>query len=157
MPLPTRPPLQRSRNLRLDPRLTQSQSNFLLYHLPAAASLDDATRLAKIASPTLRRWIKQPLFRRYFRRALFAISRHRDATLGLAAARAAERLAESIETREPLTAAQYRACIDLLRLARTRRSADAARALDPILPSDPVPGPEHARLLDRLAGKDGAE
>ena len=92
-----------------------------LRELSAAAQGTRPVELPAAAPAEFALWLADPQFERRVRAILHAARRRGEIALAVAAGRAAERLAASVDDPAALDAAARRACVDLVRLARVLR------------------------------------
>lgn len=131
--------------------LTPLQCRYLNECAATSGSLSEVAGRIGVRRELLAQWWEEPSFRRRMDRVVRRVVRRREVTLALVSADAAERLAEGVAEGAKLNPDQRRACVELLKLARSapRKRPGREKAPEIELPEE-IDVEERARLIERL-------
>ena len=126
--------------------LDDAQRSFLIKLATDEGSVQEVAKKAGVDRQTLRTWLESPAFRAALRKLC-------EQTLTLGSVDAADRLASAV-LGEELSTTQHRACVDVIKLARSRptKKASKATAAAEVAAHPSVDADEAARLRDVLDG-----
>ena len=133
-------------------QLSKKQQAFLR-RLRDGGLVGEVQRELEVSDELLRRWLSWD----YFKRRIEALTtgshdRRRDAALDRAAADAAEHLAAAVRGDLKLDAARQRACVEVLRLARTLPAPPKAKEPEASPLAEGVDDEERRELMKTLRG-----
>ncbi|MEL7240323.1 MAG: hypothetical protein AAGK78_15805 [Planctomycetota bacterium] len=104
--------------------LTSVQRRFLEAVRDLPEPLVETARRTKVSMATVAQWLAEPAFFAALKHEIRTARRRREATLQLGSVDAADRLASAV-LGEELSTPQHRACVDVIKLARTTPTRNA--------------------------------